>query len=105
MTGRQFTWSNNRQNQTFEKLDRVLACTDWESKFPRTTIQALTREISDHTPLFLNTGDPSTSTCPPMFKFELGWLLRDGFMDMVRDIWLSVNDGHTHSFREMASKN
>jgi len=30
-----------------------------------------------------------------MFKFELGWLLRDGFMDMVRDIWLSVNDGHT----------
>ena len=104
MTGRQFTWSNNRQNQTFEKLDRVLACTDWESKFPRTTIQALTREISDHTPLFLNTGDPSTSTCP-MFKFELGWLLRDGFMDMVRDIWLSVNDGHTHSFREMASKN
>jgi len=22
---RQFTWSNNRQNQTFEKLDRVLA--------------------------------------------------------------------------------
>ena len=86
MTGRQFTWSNNRQNQTFKKLDRVLSCTDWDSKFPRTIIQALTREISDHTPLFLNTGDPSTSTCPPVFKFELGWLLRDGFMDMVRDI-------------------
>ena len=42
MTGRQFTWSNNRQNQTFKKLDRVLSCTDWDSKFPRTTIQALT---------------------------------------------------------------
>jgi hypothetical protein len=27
-----------------------------------------------------------------MFKFELGWLLRDGFMDMVRDVWNSVHD-------------
>jgi hypothetical protein len=22
-----------------------------------------------------------------MFKFELGWLLRDGFADMVKNIW------------------
>jgi hypothetical protein len=25
-----------------------------------------------------------------MFKFELGWLLREGFMDMVRDIWTNT---------------
>jgi hypothetical protein len=24
-----------------------------------------------------------------MFKFELGWLLREGFMDMVQDIWMN----------------
>jgi hypothetical protein len=27
-----------------------------------------------------------------MFKFELGWLLRDGFMEMVRNVWDSVKD-------------
>jgi hypothetical protein len=26
----------------------------------------------------------------PMFKFELGWLLRERFMDKVRDIWRHV---------------
>jgi hypothetical protein len=25
-----------------------------------------------------------------MFKFELGWLLREGFMDMVWDIWTNT---------------
>jgi hypothetical protein len=27
-----------------------------------------------------------------MFKFELGWLLRDCFVDMVKELWNSVND-------------
>jgi hypothetical protein len=26
-----------------------------------------------------------------MFKFELGWLLRDGFTEMVKNIWLNEN--------------
>jgi hypothetical protein len=30
-----------------------------------------------------------------MFKFELGWLLRDVFMDMVRDIWTYTIVGST----------
>ena len=63
--------------------------TDFESKYPVMTVQVLSREISDHTPLFYNTNNPS-STYQPQFKFELGWLLRDGFCNMVRDIWQSV---------------
>jgi hypothetical protein len=31
----------------------------------------------------------------PMFKFELGWLIRVGFMDMVRDIWTNILVGST----------
>ncbi|WVZ52923.1 hypothetical protein U9M48_003922 [Paspalum notatum var. saurae] len=95
MSGRRYTWANNLPVQTFEKLNRVLMCIEWELKFPRATVQALTREISDHTPLFLNSGDTSTSGNPPLFKFELGWLLRDGFFDMVRNIWVSTNSGQT----------
>jgi hypothetical protein len=30
-----------------------------------------------------------------MFKFELGWLLRDGFIEMVRDIWTNTVVGST----------
>ncbi|WVZ53716.1 hypothetical protein U9M48_004621, partial [Paspalum notatum var. saurae] len=81
LIGRQYTWANHLPIKTFEKLDPILASTDWELKFPKTTVQALSRDISDHTPLFLNTGNASTSGSPPLFKFELGWLLRDGFFD------------------------
>ena len=89
MSGRKFTWANHLQNQTFKKLDRILVCTDLEFKYPHTTVHALSREISDHTPLLLNTNNPSSSY-QPQFKFELGWLLRDGFCDMVCDVWHSV---------------
>jgi len=94
LTGRKFTWANNLHNQTFEKLDRILVCTDFESKYPLTTVHALTREISDHTPLLCNTNS-SSQTYQHQFKFELGWLLRDGFYDMVRDVWNSVVDTGT----------
>jgi hypothetical protein len=89
MSGRKFTWANHLQNQTFEKLDRVLVCTYFESKYPHTTVQALSRQISDHTPLLCCTNNPSSSY-QPQFKFELGWLLGDGFCDMVWDVWHSV---------------
>jgi len=86
LSGRKFTWANNLPVQTSEKLDRVLACTDFESKYTHTTVQALSREILDHTPLLFNTNDLST-TYQPQFKFELGWLLRDGFCEMVSEVW------------------
>ena len=35
LSGRKYTWANHLQNQTFEKLDRILVCTDFESKFPQ----------------------------------------------------------------------
>ena len=89
MAGRKFTWANNLQNQTFEKLDRILVCTDFESKYPFSSVRALSRDISDHTPLFYSTNRPSPAY-QPQFKFELGWLLRDGFCEMVRDVWHSV---------------
>jgi len=90
LSGRSFTWANHLQNQTFEKLDRILVCTDFESKYPLTTVNALSREISDHTPLLCCTNN-SSSSYQPQFKFELGWLLRDGFCDIVSDVWQSVH--------------
>ena len=86
LTGRKFTWANNLPNQTFEKLDRILVCTNFESKYTHTTVHTLTREISNHTPLLFSTNN-SSITYQAQFKFELGWLLRDGFCDMVSEVW------------------
>jgi hypothetical protein len=94
MMGHKYTWAKNLTSPTFEKLDRILMTTEWEEKNPLSTVRALTRKISDHTPLLLNTGEPNTNT-QPMFKFEQGWLLRDGFIDMIREIWSSTTFGVT----------
>jgi len=94
MSGRKYTWANNLHHQTFEKLDRVLVCTELEAKYPHTTVFALSREISDHTPLLMNTNQPSSAN-QPNFKFELGWLLQNGFCDMVREIWQNVQHAGT----------
>jgi hypothetical protein len=56
MSGRKYTWANSRKIPTYEKLDRVLISTEWEQNFPLATVDALSREISDHTPLLLSTG-------------------------------------------------
>ena len=79
MPGRKYSWANYVEIPTYEKLDRILVTTDWEQKFPLATVQALTREISDHTPLLLDGEEPSHRGNVRNFKFELGWLTRDGF--------------------------
>lgn len=94
MSGRRYTWANTRDIPTYEKLDRILLATEWEGKYPRASVHALSRNISDHTPLFLSTGVVTAQTIPP-FKLELGWFLRDGFVDMVKDIWVNETRGST----------
>jgi hypothetical protein len=86
LSRRKYTWANNLPNQTFEKLNRVLVCTYFESKYALTNVHTLNREISDHTPLIFSTNNPS-STYQPQFKFELGWLLRDGLYEMGSQVW------------------
>jgi hypothetical protein len=75
-------------------LDHVLVTTEWEEKYLLTTVQALPRAISDHTPLLLNSGKTSTSGNEQLFTFESGWLLRDGFVEMIREIWSSHTEGN-----------
>jgi endonuclease/exonuclease/phosphatase family metal-dependent hydrolase len=79
MFGRKFTWANSCRVPTYERLDRVLVSTEWEQNYPLVTVEALNREISDHTPLLLSTGEKAKPKRQPPFKFELGWLLREGF--------------------------
>jgi hypothetical protein len=90
--GRRFTWANSIANPTYEKLNIIIMPTEWEQKFPLSNVLALSHVISDHTPLFLDTGHNTSMNSQHLFKFELGWLIRDGFIDIVKEIWDSVND-------------
>jgi hypothetical protein len=81
-----FTWANNLQCPTFEKLDRILVSIEWEVKFPQVMVKVLPRGISDHTPLLLDTGLPSQPKANS-FKFELVWLFKDGFHEKVIEVW------------------
>jgi hypothetical protein len=95
MSGWKFTWANALQVPTYEKLDRVLVSVEWEQKFPLATIDALSREISDHTPLLLDCGQLTNVKNQPQFKFELAWLLRDDFFDIVAKVWHKEKRGVT----------
>ena len=52
------------------------------------SVRALPRieALSNHAPILLSTGTPRPP-CKCQFKFELGWLQRDGFKNQVRTIW------------------
>jgi hypothetical protein len=56
-------------------------------------VQALTRDISDHTPLVLDCGTSTTQGNQRPFQFELCWLLTNGFFEQVRDVWNNENRG------------
>ncbi|KAM3261919.1 hypothetical protein ACQJBY_052549 [Aegilops geniculata] len=95
LSGRKFTWANALPNLTYEKLDRVLASVDWEQKFPLVTVQALSRGISDHAPLFVDSGEATHLGNKNVFSFELAWFEREGFLDLVAREWAKDSGGKT----------
>jgi hypothetical protein len=50
--------------------------------------------LSDHAHILLTTGTLMPQ-CSRPFKFELGWLYRDGFLDMVKNMWEKPLPGST----------
>ena len=94
LTGRQFTWANSLADPTYEKLDRALMTSEWEFKYPMVTVHALDRGVSDHSPLLLDTGDPSFTGTAKQFKMELSWLTHYEFKERVIEIWNKPVGGH-----------
>jgi hypothetical protein len=90
MSGCKFTWVNSRR-ATYERLGRVLVSTEWEQNFPLATVEALNREISDHTLLLLSTGEKAKYKKQPPFKFDMGWLLKEGFFEVIFEVWKKEN--------------
>ena len=93
LSGRKFTWANSLPIPTFEKLDRVLASVEWEQKFPLVTVQALTRGISDHTPLLVDSRAQTHAGNKNIFSFELAWFEREWFLELLAREWAKDSGG------------
>jgi hypothetical protein len=84
--GADFTWSNNHNNPTLEKLDRVFMSREWELIFPSVIICKRPRELSNHNPLILST-QQNQPRHNREFRFELTWLTHPNFLPKVQEIW------------------
>nr|CAD1831627.1 unnamed protein product [Ananas comosus var. bracteatus] len=85
LLNRTYTWSNGRRNPTLERLDRALISQGCHYSFPTSTLRALPRPRSDHTPLVLSsyTFLPSSN----LFRFESFWLRYPSFKEVVASSW------------------
>lgn len=54
LNGRLFTWSNERQHPTFERVDRDFSSVDWFEMYPNHHLRALSTDCSNHAPLLLH---------------------------------------------------
>lgn len=84
---RSFTWCNDHENPTFEKLDRVVVNMEWEMHYPLAKMEAMARALSDHVPQLLDTGAGANNVINKPFTFELSWFLRDDIVREVEKIW------------------
>jgi hypothetical protein len=66
MSGRRYTWVNSLPNPTYEKLDRILISTEWELNHPLSMTVTLSRVISDHTLLLIDSRKSSPSNKAPI---------------------------------------
>lgn len=89
LEGKKFTWANNKQSVTLEKLDRILFNDKWEIKFPLACGRVLERIYFDHTPLLINVEGEKWQS--PLFKFENSWLMREDINTVVEQVWNSYN--------------
>jgi hypothetical protein len=67
---------------------------EWEDKYPQVLVRALSRGISYHAPLILDTESLSQPKASG-FRFELVWMFKDGFHEKVREVWRRESKGST----------
>ncbi|WVZ86057.1 hypothetical protein U9M48_032900 [Paspalum notatum var. saurae] len=70
---------------TLFRLDKVLVTVCWDELFLNASLQALSTDTSDHSPLLLQTN--VRVPCKPRFHFECFWPGFDGFQEAVTAGW------------------
>lgn len=85
LQGRLFTWSNEREHPTLERIDRVFVPPEWDMLHPHSELSSFATLCSDHAPLLLRTD--STAAMTKRFHFRAFWPKLPGYLDMVQRVW------------------
>jgi hypothetical protein len=85
LLGRRFTWSNERDSPTLERIDRWFCLVEWDTMHPSASLSAMSSSLSDHAPLLLR----SVVDIPGgrRFRFDSYWVKLQGFQDVVAASW------------------
>jgi hypothetical protein len=101
LNGRRFTWSNERERPTLEKLDRVFSTVEWDALYLDASLSAMSTGPSDHCPLVLNLSPDLFHG--QRFQFQSFWPKVDGFLDVVQEAWTSQVE-EPNSFKRLDLK-
>jgi endonuclease/exonuclease/phosphatase family metal-dependent hydrolase len=85
LQGRLFTWSNERDHPTLEKIDRFFVTAEWEAMHHNFEFHSLPSLCSDHAPLIL--GLDMSLTDAKRFMFQSFWPKFLGFQEVVAAAW------------------
>ncbi|GJX36378.1 putative RNA-directed DNA polymerase, eukaryota, reverse transcriptase zinc-binding domain protein [Tanacetum coccineum] len=92
--GRYFTWMN-KAGTKLNKLNRFLISEGIIEDIPDIKIIAIDRMWSDHSPILLHVKKADFG--PSSFKFYNSWLNRDGFDDLIKSTWSSMDTSNRNS--------
>lgn len=81
LTGRRYTWFNERVTPTLELLDRMFATAEWFAALPNHVLKPLSTDCSDHCPLLLQF--EAITRSKRRFRFEPFWAKLTGYMETV----------------------
>ncbi|XVF04129.1 hypothetical protein REPUB_Repub05bG0055500 [Reevesia pubescens] len=85
VTGGYFTWSSNRADPYFCKLDRFLLAIIFLDKVPSLSQKILPNSISDHNPVLVC--EDSVDWGPKPFRYFSHWHSIEGFNELVKSAW------------------
>ena len=97
-----FIWSDGHENPFFAHIDRFFLHGELEDSSPYLLIQRLSRVVSDHMPLLLNTETvtPPTQT----FRFEIFWTLNPELKPLIMGWWEEPIVEESNTFRVWNAK-
>jgi hypothetical protein len=99
LMGRRYTWSNERQSPTMERLDRWFCSIDWDMGHPDCLLQALSS--SDHCAIMMSTNVSYRRKA--RFHFQPFWPKKKDFQEVVAAGWFDVEE-HRDPFVDLSNR-
>lgn len=85
LNGRKYTWTNEQENATMTRIDRVFYTIPWEDLFPTSHLHALVSMLSDHCPLYLQGSTEQYKYIG--FRFKMFWVQKLGDQQVSSTAW------------------